>query len=131
MKKLLYSIIIGLFLISCQSSSNKPQEILKSEKPQERLKFKIAEKKDISFMNTSRMVYRIILEVDSLPTINEMKNTAAYIWGLGGKFYDEFTTFLYLPGMDAKSMAYGVGEFNPKGIVRFFENDLALISVCL
>ena len=54
-------------LFSCQSNSEKKPEILK---------FEIFEIQDISYSNNSRMVNRIILDVESLLTDKEMRNTA-------------------------------------------------------
>lgn len=92
------------------------------------LNYSIAKREDISFMNTPRMVYRIILDVNSLPSDEEMKNTAINIWGNGNKNWKEFTAFLYLPEMNTEIPAYGVGEFNEGGLVRFNSNEYALIG---
>ncbi|MDO9340606.1 MAG: hypothetical protein Q7T72_08790, partial [Bacteroidales bacterium] len=77
---------------------------------------------------TPRMVYRIILDVNSLPSDEEMKNTAINIWGNGNKNWKEFTVFQYLPDMNTEIPAYGVGEFNEDGLVRFYNNEYALIG---
>ena len=92
------------------------------------LNFNIAKKEDISFMKIPRMVYRIILDVKSLPSVEEMKKTAFSIWGNGNKNWKEFTVFIYLPEMNTESPAFGVGEFNEGGLVRFDKNEFALIG---
>lgn len=92
------------------------------------LKYRIVKKEDISFMNTPRMVYRIILDVNSIPSEQEMKNTAVQIWGNGNKSWQEFTVFMYLPDMDIESSAFGVGEFRPSGLLRFDRNENASIG---
>jgi len=96
------------------------------EKNSELLKYKISEKQDISYLNTPRMVYRIILDVNSLPTEEEMKNTAINIWENGNKSWKEFTVFIYLPEMNTGLTAYGVGEFNNNGLVSFDKNEYSL-----
>lgn len=88
MKNLLNVFLISLIFCSSQSNSQQKHEILK---------YQIAKQQDISFMNIPRMVYRIMLEVDSLPTEIEMRNTANYLWGNGNKNWKEFTVFIYLP----------------------------------
>jgi hypothetical protein len=90
------------------------------------LNYTISEKQDISYLNTPRMVYRIILNVDSIPTEKDMKNTAISIWEYGNKNWKEFTTFLYLPEMNTGMMAFGMGEFNQKGLVKFEKNEISL-----
>lgn len=117
MKNLLSIVLINLILISCQSNSEQKPEILK---------YQIAKTQDISFMNTPRMVYRIMLDVDTIPTNTEMRNTASYLWENGNRNWEEFTVFLYLPYMSTESIAYGVGEFNKNGLVTFTKNEDAL-----
>jgi len=60
------------------------------------LNFNIAKKEDISFMKIPRMVYRIILDVKSLPSVEEMKKTAFSIWGNGNKKLERIHRFLYI-----------------------------------
>ncbi len=117
MKNLLNAILISLLLIGCQSNSEKKSEILK---------FKITEKQDISYLNNPRMVNRIILDVDSLPTEQEMKNTATYVWENGNKNWKEFTVFIYLPEMNTGLSAYGIAEYSENGLVKFYINENAL-----
>jgi hypothetical protein len=117
MKTLFKIILISLFLISCQ-----PNTVNKSES----LQFEIVEKQDISFLNNPRMVNRIILKVDSLPSKQEMENTATLIWKNGNKSWKEFTVFIYLIEMNTEQSAYGIGEFNESGLVKFEINESAL-----
>jgi hypothetical protein len=97
-----------------------------SEKISGILKYKISRKQDISYLNTPRMVYRIILDVNSLPTKEEMKNTAITIWENGNKDWKEFIVFMYLPEMNSGLMAYGVGKFSNNGLVSFDKNEGSL-----
>jgi len=115
MKNLLNAILISLLMISCQSNSVKKTEILK---------YRITDKQDFSYINHPRMRYIIILDVDSLPTDKEMRNTAIYIWENGNKNWKEFTAFLKLPEIGFG--AYAIGEFNEDGLVEFNKNEHVL-----
>lgn len=117
MKKIANILLISLIITSCVSNSEKKSEILD---------YTISEKQDISYLNTPRMVYRIILNVDSIPTVNEMKNTAISIWVKENEKWKEFTTFFYLPEMNTSMIAYGIGEFNQDGLVKFDVNEHSL-----
>ena len=119
MKNLLSIVLISLILISCKTDSNSKQK-------SEILKYQIAMAQDISIMNNPRMVYRIMLDVDTIPTNIEMRNTASYLWENGNKNWKEFTVFLYLPYMSIESTAYAFGEFNTNGLVTFTTNEAAL-----
>lgn len=117
MKTIINAILISLILISCQSNSVNQSKVLR---------FEIIKKQDISFLNNPRMVNRIVLKVDSLPTKQEMENTATLIWKNGNKTWKEFTVFIYLPEMNTEQSAYGIGEFNESGLVKFEINENAL-----
>ena len=90
------------------------------------LKYTIIEKNDVSYLNTPRMVYRILLDVDDIPSENSMRDLATEIWRKGNNKWAEFTVFIYLPGMNTNSMAYGVGEFRPSGMKFFNINQNSL-----
>jgi len=113
---ILFLLAVTMLLVSC-GGENK-----------EISKYSITEKQDVSYSNTPRMVYRIILDVDKLPSDEEMERTAIDIWGKGNKHWKEFTVFMYLPGMDTESLAYGIGEFNQNGLAEFKKNEYALIE---
>jgi len=121
MKRLLPIVLFCLILISCQTNSNSKQK-------SEILKYQIAKIQDSSSMNVPKMVYRIMLYVDSLPTEFEMRNTATYLWENGNKNLEEFTVFLYLPYMSIESTAFRVAEFSKDGLVRYNKNDDALFG---
>ena len=112
----LFLLVVTMLLASC-GGENK-----------EILKYSIVEKEDTSYLNTPRMVYRIILDVDKLPSDKEMEETAIAIWEKGNKNWEEFTVFIYLPEMDIHSLAYGIGEFNQNGLTEFKKNEYALIE---
>ena len=117
MKNVLNFILISLILTSCVSHKERKAKILN---------YTLSKKQNISYLNTPRMVYRIILNVDTIPTEIDMKNTAISIWENGNKNWNEFTTFFYLPGMNTEMMAFGIGEFNQNGLVKFEKNKNSL-----
>lgn len=113
-------------IIQSSKSEEQLSGKINTESKQEVIKYKIASKQDISYLNTPRMVYRIILNVDSLPTEAVMKKAAWHIWENGNKSWKEFTVFIYLPEMNTESTAYGVGEFNINGLLTFNINEYSL-----
>ena len=113
---ILFLLVVIMLLVSCSGENN------------EILKYNIAEKEDVSYLNTPRTVYRVVLDVDKIPSDEEMKKTAIAIWEKGNKNWEEFTVFMYLLEMDTKSLAYGVGEFNQTGLMEFKKNEYALIE---
>jgi hypothetical protein len=117
MKNLFNVFLISLLFYGCQSNTEQKPKILK---------YQIAKQQDISFMNIPKMVYRIMLDVDSTPMDIEMRNTATYLWQNGNRNWEEFTVFIYLPFMNTESPAFGVVEFNKEGLVMFTKNEDAL-----
>ena len=69
------------------------------------------------------MVYRILVEVDKIPSDDAMKRTATHIWKNGNKGWTEFTVFIYLPEMELNYSAYGIIEFNTNEITDFFTSE--------
>jgi len=116
---LIVLIVLLVLLVGCQSDTVNETEILE---------YSVEEKQDVSYLNTPRMVYRIILDVDKLPSDKEMEKTAIAIWEKGNKNWKEFTVFMYLPEMDIHSLAYGIGEFRQNGLTKFKKAEYALIG---
>lgn len=110
--------ILGLFILAII--------ILVRIAPTDILSYKIIGKKDISYLNTPRMVYRVALEVEKVPDKENMEKTAIEIWRDGNKKWKEFTVFMYLPEMNTEGIAYGIGEFTPNGLKEFQMMDIAL-----
>lgn len=90
------------------------------------LKYKIVAREDVSYRGTPRMVFRIIVNVNRIPSEVQLKKTAKYIWENGNKGWKEFTVFMYLPDMDTNNVAFGVGEFRPYGLKEFRIQDYSL-----
>ena len=87
------------------------------------LNYKIIKKQKVGLSTSSRMVYRILVEVDKIPSDDAMKKTAIHIWKDGNRGWNEFTVFIYLPEMDLNYSAYGIIEFNPNGITSFSKSE--------
>ena len=120
MKIFLNAIILGCFLLaSCQSSN---------EKKYPTLQHYIVEKKDISYAGTPRMVYRLVLDVNEIPSDDHIKYTVQEIWNNGNKNWKEFTVFVYLPEMYTGGVAYIIEEFNQQGLIDFKKNEKALLG---
>lgn len=142
MSQLIFRINLYLFiiLILAITACKKPSEDSKSIEEQEAqteartskgsnveaLNYEVIEKKDISFAGTPRMTYRIIVNENELPTEARMRKTVAIIWEDGNKHWSEFTVFMYMPGMDTMSVAYGIAEFGRTGLKDFKIQDFAL-----
>lgn len=90
------------------------------------LSYKIVKKEDQSYRGTSRMTYRVLLNVTEIPQEQEVKDVAVSIWQDGNKSWKEFTVFLYLPEMNTNSMAYGIANFTPSGVLDFNVQEYAL-----
>jgi len=90
------------------------------------LSYKIVKKEDQSYRGTSRMTYRVLLNVSEKPNEQKIKDVALSIWKDGNKSWKEFTVFLYLPEMNTNSMAYGIANFTPSGLKDFNVQEYAL-----
>ena len=104
---------------------------LKSEQPktiasENLLSYKIVEKEDQSYRGTSRMTYRVLLNVTEKPIKEKIKDVAVSLWNDDNKSWKEFTVFLYLPEMNTNSLSYGVANFTPIGLKDFNVQEYAL-----
>lgn len=81
---------------------------------------------DISYPGTTRKVSRVALDVDQIPTGQQLRSSAVAVWSDQGRGVDEFTAFLYLPEMDHQGAAYAVGEFTPVGITSLKIQEASL-----
>ena len=126
MKKvgILICLLLILPLSFCKNYENQEDQLKVSQKQVEDkevpiLKYRIIQKKDISYENSSRLVYRVMLDVVDFPSEVDIKNTASYIWKNGNTHWDDFTVFLYLPEMNTEGEAFCVSEFCQTGQKRF------------
>ena len=107
-------------------SKPKPKKVKPKALKSPELPYEIVKKEDVSYLNTPRMVYRVVLSVDEAPNEDKMKEVAQYLWENGNTNWKEFTVFLYLPSMNSNSAAYGIGEFRPEGLLEFKVNEWTL-----
>ena len=125
MKYFRYVIIAcSLFLsVSCSSPSSDSQGQIGST-----LDYRIVSRQDVSYAATPRMVFRVMLNVDEIPTDESMRTLAEALWNDGNKNWKEFTVFIYLPTMNTNESAYGIAEYRPSGLKEFTTSDWALIG---
>ena len=131
MNKAIIFLVAVTFLI-CNCQKNKHQDNLTAEKvapiPGNILQYKIIKIENVSYQDIPRIVYRIMIETDSIPKEKDIKSTAETIWKEQGINWVEFTTFFYLPGMPTNSTAYAVGEFRKTGLINFTIYESSLIG---
>lgn len=90
------------------------------------LKYTVVEKQDVSYLGTPRMVFRVVVKTNRIPSEAQLKDIAISLWKDGNKHWKEFTVFMYLPYMDTHSVAYGIGRFVPQGLKEFEIDDYAI-----
>ena len=90
------------------------------------LPYRVAKRQDISYRGSNRMTYRVALDVQEVPSEPAMCKTAKAIWRNGNTRWDEFTVWLYLPGMNTGDLAYVTAEFRPSGLLEFTVQEAAL-----
>ena len=108
--------IVFIFLFEIYLFHSPPQQIDISQMQNGILKYSIISKGDNSVGDTTRTVFRTMLDVNSLPTRRQLENTAKAIWRNGDTTAAETSILLYLPGMDTKSTEYADVEFYPGGM---------------
>ncbi|MCK4419671.1 hypothetical protein KAV79_07675 [Candidatus Aerophobetes bacterium] len=116
------ALAIGLFMIAIIVVGL----LVTSGEREQPLTFTVVEKEDTSLPGTPRMVFRILIETEQIPTEDSLRKTAETIWEDGNKNWKWFTVFMYLPEMDTASVAYGVADFTPRGLKEFKIQEVAL-----
>ena len=119
MKTLSPIFLISLIIVSCISNQTKEGNLLKYE---------IISKQDKSYMNTSRMTCKVLLDVVSLPTDDEIVRTAKSIWESGYKDWKEFSVSVFLPEINAETFGYAIVNFTDKGFSNFFKYENVLMG---
>jgi hypothetical protein len=81
------------------------------------LKYHVLAKNDYGSINNPRMDYKIILDVDKLPSKEMLRKTSYFIWENGNKKYKEFTINIFLSDTYPypNSEAYAIAEFTGLG----------------
>ena len=119
MKTLSSIFLTSLIIVSCISNQTKEGDLLK---------YKIISKQDKSYMNTSRMMCKVLLDVASLPTDDEIVRTAKSIWEIGYKDWKEFSVAVFLPEMNVETFEYAIVNFTDKGFSNFFKYENVLMG---
>ena len=101
-----------------------PPPSAKGDKPG--LRYRIVEREKLDYGGSPQMTMRVLLDVGAIPTDRTMKQLAEHIWHKGNKGWDEFTVWLYLPGMKIKKSAFGVVVFRKTGLTYFNKSEAAL-----
>lgn len=90
------------------------------------LTYSVINREKISSSGSSKMVYRIVFDVEEIPSQESMRETAESVWTNGNTKWEEFTVFGYLPGMDVGSAAYAVAKVRQTGMTDFRIQSFAL-----
>ena len=91
------------------------------------LPFKTLNKENIGLNSQNRATQKIMVQTESLPTEDVLKNTGISIWKNNSN-YDEFTVFIYLEGMDTNYNAYCIIEFNSREMTDFMILESTLMD---
>jgi len=102
------------------------EKIVEHKEEEKTLEYKIVKRKDISYGVTLRMTVKVIVQVNRIPSKDQLIKIAEKIWEDENEKWEEFTVFIYLPGMDTTFMAYGIGEFRYNGLKEFTIEENAL-----
>jgi len=121
----LFVLLSILLVAGCSDPTGQSQDA-SSDSGVPVLKYEIVEKDDTSYAGTPRMVYRVVVRSDSIPSEEAIRSTAIAVENTVSKTWKEFTVFLYLPDMNTASFAYGVAEFRGHNLSSFQINETAL-----
>ena len=91
------------------------------------LSFKVVKNEKVGLKSQNRAIQKIVVQTNSLPNEDALKNTAKSIWEKNSS-YDEFTVFIYLEEMDTTLNAYCIIEFNSTKMTDFMILESTLID---
>lgn len=91
------------------------------------LSFKVIKNEKVGLKSQNRAIQKIVVQTNSLPNEDALKNTAKSIWEKNSS-YDEFTVFIYLEEMNTTLNAYCIIEFNSTKMTDFMILESALID---
>ena len=120
-----WSLVIGLIVIVCVVAIVGEHFLEFGKENESVLKYRVISKEDYSYLGAQRMKYIVIVDVESIPSKDQLMSTATEIWQNGNKDWDEFTVQMYLPEMEIIA-AYAVAQFDPEGLKDFEINEHAL-----
>ncbi|MFQ5539602.1 MAG: hypothetical protein ACE5FB_04325 [Candidatus Binatia bacterium] len=90
-----------------------------------KLSYRIFDRKELNYGGSQQMEIWVLLKVRKIPTETAMRQVAETIWRDGNKGWDEFTVWMYLPGMDMKGLTFGLVVFRKTELVHFSINHAA------
>jgi hypothetical protein len=98
---------------------------IKAKSSAPKLNYRIVERKELNYVGSHQMEFRVLLKVRKIPTETAMRRVAETIRRDGNKGWDEFTVWMYLPGMDMKGLSFGLVVFRKAELVYFNINHAA------
>ena len=99
---------------------------LLSERPTPpEISYRVLERQDVSYLNTPRMVCRVMVDTTGKPSRADLMPIAETLNNRDGAGLAEFTVFFYLPGMNPHHAAYAVAEFKGTDLDSFTVNEQA------
>jgi hypothetical protein len=86
----------------------------------ENLNYKIMEVTDTSYAGNRRVVYRVYINTQEIPTQATMEAVAKHVWNANKRGWNEFTVFMIFgPITDFSAGAYGTAKFDKRGMTDF------------
>lgn len=90
------------------------------------LKYKIVERKETRTGDTSRMVFRVVLSVEDIPSDAEIRRTVLFMRKNGNTHWDRFVIFMYLPEMNLDGPPFAAATFVPD-TMEYFKVDMSAL----
>ncbi len=90
-----------------------------------KLSYRIVDRKKLNYGGLEQMEIRVMLKVRKIPTATALRRVAETILRDGNKGWNEFTVWMYLPGMDMKGLTFGLVVFRKTELVHFNINHAA------
>lgn len=106
---------LSLLAAGCGTEADRPTSALPAVAPAP-FPLSIVSTEDVSYPGATRSVSRVALDVEQIPTEQQLRSSAVAVWSDHGRDVDEFSVFLYLPEMSHQGLAYAVGTFTRDGI---------------
>lgn len=133
------SLIFGVLVVTCiRQNSGRASAPTPTPAPPapisraEPYSYSIVGRRDISYLNTPRMVFEVRLDSADLPTEERMKETARLIWLPEASRLKALTVFMIFGEIeDFSSGAYGIANFTQNGLTEFRinENPLTILRL--
>lgn len=126
-----FIIVLGIiFLVNCSEPvepvSPISDSVDTSTNGPNSLSYEVVGKENISLANNPRMKYRVVVNVDEIPSLEAIRRTAIEIRKKENRNWRRFTVLFYLPDMNTSSAAYGVADFDGNELSSLDIQDFAL-----